>query len=448
MANLLLAITTNPQAFAPGAWPSVEMNGATWRFTFTFTSSSASGAYAGYHALFTAPNGGNSGGLWIAGGTLEFYDLSDSLLTSQALTWSASATLRLTFDMVAKTIRIGGMTTGNGLISWSGGGSYFNGLDTLTAGGLVGEVGYDIAGTFGDIDDGVDKLTFDAAAVAITPSNVGLLLSRRLVVDPEAVTITAEDFALRPARRVALDAATVAVTAADVGLLRSLRLAVEPESVTATAADLGLRLSRRLAIGPAAVTIATFAIGGDPSIDAATAAQNAIFTWVLAGSGLADGQVMWGRVSAKNGPMPAGTFISMRIMATARVSDDWLVTREVDGAIEHSIRGTRHPTLEISCFAGEPFGADTAANILDRVLASIKLPSVAAGLRAAGVGVGRRERVRVVDRDRSGMLDPMAIVEVGLHLGFEMVDPVAGSAIESAEVTNEITGDVFDVIPA
>lgn len=197
----LLVITSNPQAFASGTWPSTAMNGAVWRFAFTFTSSSASGAYSGYHALFTAPNGGNSGGLWIATDTLEFYNLADQILTTRTMAWSAGATLRLTFDMVAKTITIAGVTSGNGTISWSGSGPYFNGLDTLTAGGLVGEVGYDIAGAFGNIDDGTTGITVDSAAVAITASSIGLRIDRRMVVDSEAVAITAADAGLLFGRR-------------------------------------------------------------------------------------------------------------------------------------------------------------------------------------------------------------------------------------------------------
>jgi hypothetical protein len=276
-----------------------------------------------------------------------------------------------------------------------------------------------------------------AIAVAVDAAAAASRSSPRSAVVSVAAGATAAAVVARERSASAAVAIGAAAAAASSGPTdRTAELPVEVGASTSAS---------RILVRSAAAAIAASASVGAGDADPALAAQNAIFSWVLAGSGLADGQVMWGRVSAKNGPMPAGTFISMRITSTGQVSNDWLRTREADGAIEHSIEGTRHPTLEISCFAGEPSGADTAANILGRVLASIKLPSVAAGLRAAGVGVGRRERVRVVDRTRSGMLDPMALVEVGLHLGFAMVDPVAGSSIETVEVTNEITGDEFTV---
>ena len=69
--------------------------------------------------------------------------------------------------------------------------------------------------------------------------------------------------------------------------------------------------------------------------------------------------------------------------------------------------------------------------ILERVLTSIRLPSVQAILRAGGVGVGTRGRVRVVNGARSTMFDPRALVEVGIHIEIDISE--AGHSIESAE---------------
>lgn len=418
---ILLDITSNPQSFAGGTRPAadVAMNGATWRFAFTFTSSSASGLYAGYHALFTAPSGDNSGGLWIATNTLEFYNLADQLLTSQALTWSAGATLTLLFDMVAKTITISGVTSGNGVISWSGSGPYFNGADVLTAGGLVGETIYGISGTFGPVDNGISGVTIDSGAVLLSASPV--LSTVAAPITSAGVLLFASAIGERLIHRLALDSAGIVVAAAEIVGRTATRITIDSAGVVLSAASLGGRI-----------------IYGD----ALTAMENAIYAWVLAGSGLAASQVIWGRHSARNSPQPSGTFISMRITGTNRVSSDVLRMREVAGVIEHYVEGPRQPTLELTCFAGDAYGAGQAHNVLDRVLAAIRWPSVADALREGRVAVGRRGPIRVVDGARSTMFDPRAIVEIGLHTAVSFVDPAPGASIERVEAANGVTGGV------
>jgi hypothetical protein len=192
-----------------------------------------------------------------------------------------------------------------------------------------------------------------------------------------------------------------------------------------------------------------------------TAIEDAIHAWVVAGSGLDADHVIWGAEATGGGPVPSGTYISMRLLGIGRVSDDWLISRRVggpgvgafaggafssaafavDAGIVHHVRGTRHPNLELTCFAGDRYGAGRAQMVLERVLTSIRLPSVGAALRAGGVGIGVRGLVRVASVPRSTMFDPRAIVEVGLHVEIDVEE--TGQSIEHVEA--EVMGVVVTV---
>ncbi len=172
-----------------------------------------------------------------------------------------------------------------------------------------------------------------------------------------------------------------------------------------------------------------------PAVDPTTAWEDAIYQWVVTGSGLDPGQVIW--ASAGNGgPAPAGLYISMRIIDVDQVSDDWLIPRRESDGIVHHVRGTRHPTLELRCFAGDSTGARRAELVLSRVMASVMLPSVAKALRQGDVGVGTAGKVRVMPGVRSGLLDPLAMVEVGLHIKIDVSE--VGGEFVSVGVTTPV----------
>lgn len=170
-----------------------------------------------------------------------------------------------------------------------------------------------------------------------------------------------------------------------------------------------------------------------PPVDPTAAWEDAIYQWVLTGSGLDPDHVIWASAGGPGGPAPAGLYISMRIIDVDQVSDDWLIPRRVGGGIVHHVRGTRHPTLELRCFAGESTGARRAELVLARVMAAVMLPTVAKALRQGDVGVGTCSKVRVLPGVRSGLLDPLAMVEVGLHIKIDVSE--AGAEFTSAGVT-------------
>lgn len=193
-------------------------------------------------------------------------------------------------------------------------------------------------------------------------------------------------------------------------------------------------------------TIGTLTISGTPSIsittDAFTAAENAIATWVRIGSGLDADHVDWSREGAGADPMPTGTYIAMRITDIDSVSDDWRISRRTaSGGIRHHIRGTRHPTLELTCRAGARHGGRRPSLILVDVTLALGFPEVAQALRRAGVGVGTFGAVRVVEGRRGGLFDPLATIEIDLHL---MADAsVPGREFRSVVVTTPTGGAGF-----
>lgn len=181
-------------------------------------------------------------------------------------------------------------------------------------------------------------------------------------------------------------------------------------------------------------------------VDPTTAWEDAIYQWVVIGSGLAPSQVIWANVGGSvAGPAPAGLYISMRIVDVDSVSDDWLISRRENGGVVSHARGTRHPTLELRCFAGEATGARRAELVLARVTAALELPSVGKVLRKGDVGVGTFGKVRVMPGTRSGMLDPLAMVEVQLHIKIDVSEP--GGEFVSVDATTPGGGEQTVVKP-
>lgn len=177
------------------------------------------------------------------------------------------------------------------------------------------------------------------------------------------------------------------------------------------------------------------------TVDPVTALEDAIFHWVRTGTGFDADHVIWGGVRA-GGPMPAGPYVSMRLLGLQTVSGDWLIPRREGSAIVYHIRGTRHPTLELTLRGAPGYGSQRAELALSRVLAAVHLPSVGAKLRTGGVGVGRRGPIRTLPGMRSMMFDPVATVEIGLHIGVDIAE--VGSAIE--HVTIETPGPLTSTV--
>lgn len=148
MASTILTITSNPQDFADGAWPRAHFNGDAgtgkfhWRFSHTAATQGAWGSY------FGRP----TGGIWrTSGGTIDVYDIADNLLISRAVTIPAGSFVDFTVDANTGSLKLENFSAGNGTFS-------FTPADIFTAGGLrvggvFGQSGWTIAGTFSNVDD-------------------------------------------------------------------------------------------------------------------------------------------------------------------------------------------------------------------------------------------------------------------------------------------------------
>ncbi len=158
-----------------------------------------------------------------------------------------------------------------------------------------------------------------------------------------------------------------------------------------------------------------------------TSLEDTVHTWVVAGSQLAADHVIWGG----RGPAPAGPYIELALHDVQRVANDWIDPRLESGQVMYHVRGVRQVTLELTCIAADRYGEARPQAILDRVL-TVELPSVAAVLRRAGVGIGARGPVRAIPGVRSGLFDPRAIAEVELYVASDLAE--RGSAIKRVSI--------------
>lgn len=184
----------------------------------------------------------------------------------------------------------------------------------------------------------------------------------------------------------------------------------------------------------ATATIASAGSSSDPLV----AMEDAIFNWVLVGSGYDANHVIWG----DRGPVPHGPYVAMMIGNSRRVSGDWITSERTAGDnILHHVGGTRHPTLTLTAFAGANNGSGMPDFVLNRVIAAYKLPSVSRRLKSGGVGVGTIGPIRSMDGMRGTMYDPRASMDITLHTSVGLTVSEAGSAIERAEATTTTVAD-------
>lgn len=167
--------------------------------------------------------------------------------------------------------------------------------------------------------------------------------------------------------------------------------------------------------------------------------EDAIFAWVLAGSGLAASSISW---ALQNIRQPGTTHITMRMRAIREVGSDWLVvednpTPSAGAEILHKLRGVRRVTLTITCFADEAIGAAGPMSIVSDVIASAGLPSRGGALAAAGVGISSSSDVLAIEGVVGNTtLEPRATADVVFYATSELVE--TGTYIEHVVVTDEI----------
>lgn len=163
--------------------------------------------------------------------------------------------------------------------------------------------------------------------------------------------------------------------------------------------------------------------------------ESALRAWVKAGSGLADSQVIW-----QGGPAPEGIYISMRLTTLARFGSDWtkiVVTPAGSGpeVIEEHAIGPRGATLQLRVYGFDMSSGMAGTALLDAVVAAQHLTAVK---RAIGVafGIGVAGDARLFDASRSTLLDPLALIEVAIHLVSDVSAPIG--VIRHAHVTFKV----------
>lgn len=175
------------------------------------------------------------------------------------------------------------------------------------------------------------------------------------------------------------------------------------------------------------------------------AIENAIHAWIAAGTQLAAAQVIW---AAQRGPTPVGVYVSLRLAELRRVGLDWIDQVEVEDPepgeeLEFHVRGPRTLNLSIQLFNAPGVGAGNGTALLERALTARALPSIAAALRAGGVGIGEVGAVIPIDGDRDGLFESRASVDVAIHVAADLVE--LGTYIERVEITSEVIESVETV---
>lgn len=176
------------------------------------------------------------------------------------------------------------------------------------------------------------------------------------------------------------------------------------------------------------------------AITAATRA--AIRAWVVAAtSGLGVTDVIW---ADQRGPRLAAPYLTLKL-GLRRVGQDWLEVRDnefsdgEDGEeIQHRQRGVREGALTLTCYGSADGVEPTAASpeaVLDAAQSGVRLPTAAAALRAANVGVLDFGPVGGPSGTLGGLLEPRAVLVARLSLSSEVSE--LGTYIESVEITDE-----------
>lgn len=175
----------------------------------------------------------------------------------------------------------------------------------------------------------------------------------------------------------------------------------------------------------------------------------ALRAWVIRGSALPAGQVVW-TLGERTPPSP---YISMRLSIRA-VGQDWVDTRRnptptVPGTEAiYKVRGNRVLKLSMQCFGDDASSGQRAPEgILNDVITALALPTVSEALAAAKIGIADVSDINPIDGViNSTRFEPRALVTVTMHATAALSE--TGPVIEDVEITGEIEDmpdEVFEV---
>ena len=147
--------------------------------------------------------------------------------------------------------------------------------------------------------------------------------------------------------------------------------------------------------------------------------ENALRAWVKTGSGYADSKIIW---VDQNGPRPANDFITLRIgdLVSLGAVDELRVTTNLanpnGSEIVLEVNGLREFTLSIQAFNTATVSTSTSREVLSKVQAALKLPSVRALLNAAGLGPFDMGSVKNISALLQTKFEARAILETRFYV--------------------------------
>ena len=175
--------------------------------------------------------------------------------------------------------------------------------------------------------------------------------------------------------------------------------------------------------------------------------EDAIVAWVVAGSGIAAGKVIW---ADQNGERPDAPYIDVRLDIDS-VGQDWLDTDDAaapsPGAeIDMFSRGVRRLTITLRCFGGPAIGTVSPRARLDGVRSSRRLPSNVDALRVAGVGVASFSPIQSIGEAlNSSKIEPRSMMTIIAFAASEVSE--TGTYVSDTEITDQVSvpDNVFTV---
>lgn len=179
-----------------------------------------------------------------------------------------------------------------------------------------------------------------------------------------------------------------------------------------------------------------------------SAIEDALFSWVRGTSGYAAADVLW---TDYEQPRPSGAYLALRLSNMRSIGQDWYEVADSDDPtpavgeeIVTTVWGKRAATLTLQAIAGDATGAASSSEVLETVRTRSRLPSVRTALNLAGVGIATFGPVQTVSGTLSASaFEPRAIMAVELNLTATAAE--FSTFIETVGITNEITGDEYDV---
>ncbi len=167
--------------------------------------------------------------------------------------------------------------------------------------------------------------------------------------------------------------------------------------------------------------------------------------WVVAGSGLADGKVIWA-----NGPGPRAGATYISIAAQARnVGRGFTVTTDnpapsAGAEIIRTHYTVKRLEVQLQCFGGGVKGSLAPANILSNVADYAGLPSQIVLFRTAGWNPVEFQPVQDLSDILGGAtFEPRAVMACHGYITGEIEE--TDTFIELVEVENQIDGSTFTV---